>query len=92
MKFTPGLENEDSFMIIPNEFIKDYSPTIDEIRQFMMPDHEYEEFIRAKYGRGSIFKRIGAFIASDRITKIVKLKKFMNRILGRKLPDIEYVF
>ena len=49
MKFTPGLENENSFMVIPNEFVKDHELTQNEIQELMTPDPEFEQAQRAKY-------------------------------------------
>lgn len=43
MKFESGLENEDSFMIIPNEFVKDHELTHEEAQQLMKPDLYYED-------------------------------------------------
>ena len=41
MNFTPGLENEDSFMIIPNEFVKDHELMPKETADLMRHDSGY---------------------------------------------------
>ena len=86
--FTPGLENEDSFMIIPNEFVKDHALTQEEIDVLMTPDPEYERAVMAKYGIGikrSIFERIRSFMKKDTASKIISLKMRWNKLIGRKL-------
>ena len=94
MMFTPGLENEDSFMIIPNEFVKDHALTNDEIASLMTPDPDYERAIAARYRvpihKPSILQRIKTlikrFVGNDP-DKILKLKMLWNRLLRRKLPS-----
>ena len=94
MKFEAGLENEDSFMIIPNEFVKDHELTREEAEALTKPDEEYEREILSRYG-GWLFKRtysgmLKHFFRMDMRGKIIFLKKACNHILGRKLPKTEY--
>lgn len=97
MKFTPGLEAEDSFMIIPNEFVRDHELTQEEITASMTPDPEYERMINVKYGWGqkmtviermAVIERIKRFMSKNRSEKIFALKTRLNRLLGRKLSSI----
>lgn len=91
MNFAPGLENEDSFMIIPNEFVKDHELTQKEITASMTPDPEYERRLKAKYGwrdKMSIIDRIKRFISRSRKDKIFRLKSRLNWLLGRRLSSI----
>ena len=88
MKFTPGLENEDSFMIIPNEFVKDHELTQEEIKALMTPDPEYERRIAAKYPPTTFAKKIKSFIFGSRHRKILYFKGLVNRLLGRKLLSV----
>ena len=88
MKFTQGLENEDSFMIIPNEFVKDHALTRAEIDAFMTPDTEYEQVFRLKYNvdrKRGIFASIIRFMARDSAGKIISLKTRWNKLCGREL-------
>ena len=78
MIFHEELANKNSFMIIPNEFVKDHTLTQEEISALMTPDPEYGRAFMAKYNIGvkrSIFKRIGHFLARNRAEKILRLKK-----------------
>lgn len=98
MNFTPGLENDSSFMIIPNEFVRDHTLTQEEIASLMTPDHEYERMMTAKYGRiflpTGLIQRIKIGIKSmikhcvgNDPDKILQLKVRWNRIRRRKLPS-----
>ena len=95
MKFTPGLEEESSFMAVPNEFVKDHELTQEEIAQLMTPDPQYEQEMYAKYGkmfgpRPTILSRIKTLIkklVSNDPEKIYKLKLLENRLLRRRLPS-----
>ena len=92
MKFTPGLENEDSFMIIPNEFVKDHDLTPEEIQQSITPDHEYESEMFAKYP--GIFRRatkaelIKNFFKKDKASMIISIKNVFNSICRRRLDIV----
>ena len=87
MIFTPGLENEDSFMIIPNEFVKDHALTQEEIEALMTPDPEYERAYMAKHRqqRRGILGRIRNFLTKSTPDKIITIKMRWNKLIGRKL-------
>ena len=86
MKFTPGLENEDSFLIIPNEFVKDHELTQDEIKAFITPDDEYASYINNKYlPRRTLLKRIKLFLSRSTRDKFYRFKFRLNQLLGREL-------
>ncbi|MBQ7545120.1 MAG: hypothetical protein IJT02_09295 [Synergistaceae bacterium] len=95
MNFTTGIEDENSFMIIPNAFIQDRPLTQEDIASFMFPDHEYEQAMTAKCG--AIFCRLSYRVnngikslvkrcLSNDPDKILRLKMRFNRLLRRKLP------
>ncbi len=86
MIFPAELENNNSFMIIPNEFVKDRTLTQEEITALMTPDPEYLKAFMAKYMRKrNIFQRIRHFLAGDRAEKIMIIKILWNNLLGRRL-------
>ena len=99
MNFTPGLENENSFMIIPNEFVKDHPLTQEEITSFMTPDADYERELTAKYGslfmpKPGLLSRIKMCIkslvkscAGNDPDKILRLKMRWNHLCRRRLPS-----
>ncbi|MBQ7154132.1 MAG: hypothetical protein IJR85_01105 [Synergistaceae bacterium] len=100
MKFTPGLENENSFMVIPNEFVKDHELTQEEIDSLMTPDPEFEQAQREKYPilwkhpKPSLFRRAKNFVktlikraVNNDPEKILALKQRWNRFTGRTLPS-----
>ncbi|MBR0151816.1 MAG: hypothetical protein IJP89_10700 [Synergistaceae bacterium] len=80
MKFTPGLENEDSFMIIPNEFVKDHELTQDEARQYMMPDSSYE-----KTNSQGIMYLVRKLLRMDMKSTLVKLYPYFQLLKGKRL-------
>ena len=84
MKFTPGLENEDSFMIVPNEFVKDHELTQEEIQSLLTPDPAYE----AKMGRKQLAKRIRIFLDSNTRGKIMRLQRRWHLRIGKKLVSM----
>ena len=86
LKFTPGLENEDSFMLIPNEFVKDHELTQDEIQRLMTPDEEYAQEWRKRIAKKrSLLTRIRNFFVGDTAEKIFHIKARWNTLLGRSL-------
>ena len=86
LKFTPGLENEDSFMLIPNEFVKDHELTQDEIQRLMTPDEEYAQEWRKRIAKNrSLLTRIRNFFVGDTAEKIFHIKARWNTLLGRSL-------
>ena len=93
MKFTPGLENEDSFLIVPNEFLRDHELTDEEIKIFTASDVEYEKFVREKYNwcvtpkKQTISERIRVFWNRPIGEKIYRFKFRWNKFFDRKLPD-----
>ena len=87
MNFTPGIEDEDSFMIIPNEFVKDHELTQEEIVALMTPDPEYKQ-AKISYAKPTIIRRIMRFIFKSRHEKIFYVKVLINKLLGRKLPSM----
>lgn len=80
MKFTPGLENEDSFMVIPNEFVKDHELTEDEARQCMLPDSSYE-----KANSMGIMYLIKKLFRMDMKSNLVKLYPYFQLLKGKRL-------
>ncbi|MBQ6972507.1 MAG: hypothetical protein IJP86_09180 [Synergistaceae bacterium] len=86
MNFTPGLEDEDSFMIVPNEFVKDHELTEDEAKSLMTPDAEYERAMRRKISRSSrgFFGAVKAFLETDSVEKRMVIYRLMCRLLGKK--------
>ena len=89
MKFTAGLENESSFMIIPNEFVSDHQLTQEEILSLMRPSPEYELEQRLKFSRKmTILERIRLFCSYDTAYKVIRIKTLWNHLLGRKLPSL----
>ena len=86
MKFTPGIEEEDSFMIIPNEFVKDHELTQEEAEALMTPDPEYERTMTARYPHPRKFsQRIKRLFACDAVRSIITLKSIWNKLRRRKL-------
>jgi hypothetical protein len=94
MKFESCLENEDSFMIIPNEFVKDHELKREEAEALMQPDEAYYHERFSKYGgwmfEKTIAGRIKNFLKMDMTGKKIFIKKVLNRILSRELPKTEY--
>ena len=80
MQFTPGLENEDSFMVIPNEFVKDHALTEDEARQCMLPDSSYE-----KANSQGIMYLIKKLFRMDMKSNLVKLYPYFQLLKGKRL-------
>ncbi len=90
MKFTPGLENEDSFLVVPNEFIRDHELSDEEITAFTTPDAEYEKILRSKYSRfriKTIREKLQEFLHGDTGCKIIKFKNLINKLLRRRLTS-----
>lgn len=89
MNFTPGLEDDDSFLIVPNEFVKDREPTEEEIADFIKPDAEYERRYLDKYSRkyryGGIIGRIRIFLSMDKFEKKIWLCKYLARMQGKEM-------
>ena len=97
MNFTPGLEKEDSFMVISNEFVKDHELIPEDIHTLMTPSPESgQSFYGAGGGakpkfslfstvRNIIIKLVRLYTGDDR-AKILKLKQHCNKLLHRKLP------
>ena len=87
MIFQAELENKDSFMIIPNEFVNDHPLTQEEITALMTPDPEYVKAHGqvSTFRKRSIFERVRHFLARSRAEKILRLKQFWNKLLGRRL-------
>ena len=91
MTVPPGLEKEDSFMINPNEFVRDHELTQEEITSFITPNPEYERAMRVKYSWGirkTPLQWLRSFFASDFAYKRLRLKGLMNKIFGRKLASM----
>ncbi|MBQ7561148.1 MAG: hypothetical protein IJS99_04870, partial [Synergistaceae bacterium] len=91
MKFTPGLENEDSFLIVPNEFIRDHELSDEEITAFTTPNAEYEKILCTKYNsfypNTKGLRRLKDFLKNDTGYKIIMFKKLINKLLRRKLAS-----
>lgn len=83
MKFESGTENWKSFMIIPNEFVRDHELTFDEIQDLIMSDKGYSQ-LNKSHGR-SLKSKIKRFIKGSVPEKILYIKNRINRILGRRL-------
>lgn len=79
MNFTPCLEDEDSFMIIPNEFIKSRAFSDSELQDLMLDDPEYETEFRKKYTNFFVTKSfltyVKMFFEADTYGKIIGLKR-----------------
>ena len=90
MNFTPGIENEDSFMIIPNDFVKEHELTQAEIQALMKPSPEYVQSVLERLGwtgkKKPLIERIKTFLSLSKAEKIVRLKLRWNKLLKRKLP------
>ena len=88
MKFTPGLENADSFMAIPNEFVSDHELTQKEIDTSFAPDPDYTREVNAKYRKNrTLLERVRTFCSHERAGNLVWLKMRWNKLLGRSLPS-----
>ncbi|MBQ3695172.1 MAG: hypothetical protein II884_10440 [Synergistaceae bacterium] len=83
MKFEPGIENWKSFMIIPNEFVRDHELTFDEIQNLIMPRKGDLQLMPSS--RRNMKSKIKRFINVSIPEKILYLKNVINRILGRRL-------
>ena len=68
MKFTPNLEHDNSFMIIPNEFVKDHGLTQEEIQEFIKPDPAYDSAHKK-----NIKYYIKKFFSFDTRGKLIKI-------------------
>ena len=90
MNFIPGLEDENSFLIVPNEFVKDHELTEEEIANFIKPDAEYERRYLEKYSRkyrygDGIIGSIRTFLSMDRIEKKIWLYRYLAHMLGKEI-------
>ena len=88
MKFTPGLEDEDSFMIVPNEFVRDHELTQEEISRFLTPDPQYEAAMRRKYSHKPLGERIKNFLQAGTHAQIMRLRRRWHRLIGKKLVSM----
>ena len=88
MIFSAGLENENSFLIIPNEFVKDHALTQEEVTEYLTPDSGYEKAYRASYKyfpEKPLAEQIRLLFKRDNAYKILRLKMLWNKLLGRRL-------
>ena len=90
MRFTLGIEDWDSFMIIPNEFVKDHELSQEEITVLMTPNAEYEQARKVAINskKTTLINRIKRFIFKSWPEKIYFIKIYMNRFLGRRLQSM----
>ena len=97
MQFTLGLENENSFLVIPSEFVKDHELSPEEIQSLMIPDLEYNQAMSINFKgmwtvkatlirriKNGIKKLIKSRVGNDP-EKILRLKMRWNKLRGRKL-------
>ena len=82
MQFRLGLENEDSFLITPNEFISDRELTQEDLHSFMMPDPVYDK--ERKRGAMYFLKKLLGF---DMMGRYIKLMPYVYAMMGKRLPS-----
>ncbi len=87
MIFDESLADDDSFMICPLGFVKDHEFSEGEMQALMMPCREYE--MMHNYERRSALKtafiRMKLLMTCDAGARRMKMKIFLNRLLGRRL-------
>lgn len=82
MKFVPDIEHEDSFLIVPNEFVKDHELSQEEITRYITPDPVYEH--ERKRGAAYFFRKLLDF---DMMGRYIKLMPYFYAMIGKRLPS-----